>query len=676
VLAIAYLLLVLIIGHVLCHRFYHFHTLPQRYATNFLVGLLVCTLATYLLALAFARSADPLFHANLIFSLGAVAIIFWFYKPNPLKQFSIKSLLHDPGTNKWDWLFTAVFFAASIWLTFGTFRLVDGNLRMDSVLWNDYGPNLSLIRSFSVGRNFPTEYPHFIGEPIRYHFLFWFQAGNLEYLGLNIANSLNLLSALTLTAMLTLISSLGHILFGSKAVGRIGATFFFFSGTLSFIPYLLAQHSLMEAFNAVINAKEWLKSIYPYTGEQWGAWSLGIFLNQKHFPTAIGVFFIIITFLVEQVGKKYTPTQKTPEVKAADFTSPPSQTKTSRQDLPAYIFSGLLLGLLPLWNGAVFVAGLAVVGALLLLFPQRIYMLYLLAAAMMIAIPQMLFLKSGQSLGLFELLHWGYVVQPPTIENVLKYFSFTFGVKTFLALAAMALLSNFHRRLFLAFFCLVIVAFATKLSTDVMNNHKFLNIWLTLINLFAAYTLYRLARLKAVGKIVAVAFFVVIMAGGTIELFRIKNDNTVDVPFERGALYEWLARETDAKDIFLTEKHVHHPIFLAGRRAFYGWPYFGWSMGYPTGARDVIYNKMYEEKNPLELMRLLKQQKIAFVAFDQNLRQGSLQKSLNEAVFEANFDKVFVDKENKYGALVIYKVADRVEPDKTLSQSRGPDSNQ
>ena len=48
---------------------------------------------------------------------------------------------------------------------------------MAFVVWNDFGPNLSLMQSFAMGHNFPTEYPHFIGEPIRYHFLFWFQAG-------------------------------------------------------------------------------------------------------------------------------------------------------------------------------------------------------------------------------------------------------------------------------------------------------------------------------------------------------------------------------------------------------------------------------------------------------------------------------------------------------------------
>jgi hypothetical protein len=666
VLALAYLLITIIIGHALCRRLYRFDSLPQKLATHFLVGLLVCTLATYLLALAFARSTDPLFYANLIFSIGAVAIIFRLFQPNPLKQFSIKSLLHAVGADKGDWLFTGIFLAASIWLTFGTFWIADGNLRMDSVLWNDYGPNLSLVRSFSVGRNFPTEYPHFIGEPIRYHFLFWFQAGNLEYLGLNLASSLNLLSALTLTAMLVLISSFGYMVFGSKAVGRMGATFFFFSGTLSFIPYLLANHSLSEAFYAVINAKEWLKSIYAYTGEHWGAWSLGIFLNQKHFPTSIGIFFVVITFLVRQIREKYTGTKTGLE---AGLVADAAKSNVANPVFSSYIFSGFLLGLLPLWNGAVFVAGLTVVGALLMLFPKlRFQMLCLIGTALIVAIPQMLFLKSGQSLGFLELFHWGYVVQPPSIENVLKYFSFTFGVKTFLALAAIAMLSSFHRRLFLAFFCLVLLAFSTKLSTDVMNNHKFLNIWLMLLNLFTAYALCRLWRLKIPGKTVAVAFFITICAGGTIELFRIHNDNKVDIPFQRGALYDWLYAETDTKDIFLSETYVHHPIFLSGRKAFYGWPYFGWSMGYPSSARDAMYKKLFEEKNPTELLRLLNGNKIKYVVFDESIRNGSLKNSLNEAVFDANFQKVFVDKENKYASTIIYKVSNSATPDKALSQ--------
>ncbi len=680
-LAIIYLMIMVWLGNLLCQRFYDFVSLPHRLAGTFLVGFLVSTWATYLFALAFAQTQNPLLWGNLSFLIGSSLVFFFNYRRNSFK-FSNISLFHNHNTDKWDWIFTVSIFVFTCWLMFGMFGLSDGNLRIDSILWNDFGPNLSLVQSFAVGHNFPTEYPHFIGEPIRYHFLFWFQTGNLTFLGLAIDWSLNILSVLTMTAMLILLMVFGQIAFNSKAVGRIAATLFFFHGTLSYLPFLLAADSPTGAFHAVVNLKEWLKSIYPYPGEQWGIWSMGTFLAQRHLPAAIGIFLIVLIFLIKHIREKFYAAEnhqivlveskrETQEIdklensrgfvpKVTNFLTLPFQNPKRNfldQTFRTYIFSGILLGLLPLWNSAVYVSAFAVIGGLLVFFPNRIYSLFLLVASAIVAVPQILFLRAGASKTVGELFRWGYVVEPPSLENVLQYFSFTFGVKTLLALVAAALLSAFHRRLFAATsLSLLILAFGTKLSTDVMNNHKFLHIWVILINLFVAYALWRLSKAAIAGKIAAALLVIIITLGGLIELFRINNDNVVDVPFSNGVLYEWLTTNTNPKDVFLTAKYVHHPILLSGRRIFYGWSYFGWSMGYPTGKRDALYNRMFEEENLVKLIRLLNRNNIKYIAIDDGLRQGEFKDTLNEAVYERYFQKVFVDKERSYSSLVIYKV--------------------
>jgi len=48
-------------------------------------------------------------------------------------------------------------------------------------VFSDFAPHLAVIRSFSFGSNFPTEYPHFADGTIRYHFLF-FTAIAAQYL--------------------------------------------------------------------------------------------------------------------------------------------------------------------------------------------------------------------------------------------------------------------------------------------------------------------------------------------------------------------------------------------------------------------------------------------------------------------------------------------------------------
>jgi len=148
--------------------------------------------------------------------------------------------------------------------------------------------------------------------------------------------------------------------------------------------------------------------------------------------------------------------------------------------------------------------------------------------------------------------------------------------------------------------------------------------------------------------------------GGAIEWFRIHNDTNVDVPFKQNRLSEWLQANTSPRDVFLTDRFVIHPILLNGRRIFYGWPYFAWSMGYSLSTRDTLYGKLFTEKDPVELVRLLNENGIRYVAIDNGLRSGYLRDKLNEPVFKRYFETVFQDKENRFGALIIYRVPDRI----------------
>jgi hypothetical protein len=171
-LALLYLATMLMLGTCVCQRLYTFNSLLHYLAASFLVGLVLSTWSTYLLALAFASSAKPLIGANILFFALAGLVI---YRLRPQSVFHPKlSNSRPPGSPAWDSFFIACFFLIASYLTFGTLWLKDGNVRMAFVVWNDFGPNLSLMQSFAIGHNFPTEYPHFIGEPIRYHFLFWF----------------------------------------------------------------------------------------------------------------------------------------------------------------------------------------------------------------------------------------------------------------------------------------------------------------------------------------------------------------------------------------------------------------------------------------------------------------------------------------------------------------------
>src|SRR6266481_2779472 len=449
-LALIYLGLAVCLGDFLCRRFYPLVSAAHRCAAAILVGLLVSSWFTYLAGLAFAWASRPLLWGNLLFFATVVAVLRragW--KREIFKGALGSSHSHSTtnisvprpnGSSLADWLLIAGYVVLVSWMMFASFNSKGGKLQIANPEYSDFGPNTALMQSFAVGHNFPTEYPHFSGDRIRYHFLFYFQAGNLEFLGLDPAWSLNLLSITTLVAMLIVVMTLGEMLFNSRTVGRLGSLLFFFFGSLSYVPFLQKQVSIRAAIEAIKHRGEFLPSIFPYRGEQWGTWSQVTYLNQRHFASAIGIFLLVLVFLVIQyraraarrsksrsppdtVRPEPDPLVETPALAASDDTTRPetvseSQTEPAsvsmatevkpqrmgtaesfRPNVAGFIFSGVLLGLTPMWNSAAFIAAAAVLGLLFILFPLRLQMLALAITAGLIALPQMLYLSTGSGRG-------------------------------------------------------------------------------------------------------------------------------------------------------------------------------------------------------------------------------------------------------------------------------------
>jgi DNA-binding beta-propeller fold protein YncE len=334
--------------------------------------------------------------------------------------------------------------------------------------------------------------------------------------------------------------------------------------------------------------------------------------------------------------------------------------------LPPFIFSGLVLALLPMWNSAVFIAAAAILGLLFILCPLRLQMLALAATAGLIALPQMLFLSTGSGRAQMpRLLHWGYTLDHPTTENVLKYLGFTFGFKWLLIAIALIFAGSLPRRFFLAALSLLAVAFSFQFTIEVLANQKFIHIWVIIANLFVAFGFWRLWHFSLggttlPGKFLSVVLFPLVIAGGFIDFFPIHNTGWGEVTYKNDALIDWLKKNTTPRDIFLTDRFVNHPILMAGRRVFYGWPYYSWGAGYDASKRDKIYISLFESRDPWKVYHLLKENGIKYIGYDNAIRQANFIKRPNQELYATYFPKVY-DAE-KYNGLVIYKVPDKPPP--------------
>ena len=368
--------------------------------------------------------------------------------------------------------------------------------------------------------------------------------------------------------------------------------------------------------------------------------------------------------VTEAVGE---PQAEMPAVAAV--TTPSEEIAITREPfvatLPPFIFSGALLGLLPMFNSAVFLAAAAVLGVLFLLFPLRGQMLFLAVAAGLVALPQMLYLSTGSGRAQMpKLFHWGYTIDHPTFENVTKYLGFTFGFKWALIALALIFATSVQRRLFLALLSLLAVAFCFQFTIEVLANQKFIHIWVIVANLFVAFGFWRLWHFSLGGttvpaKFVAIALLMLTIPGGIIDFFPIHNTGWSEVTYKNDPFIDWLKKETTPREIFLTDRFVNHPILMAGRRVFYGWPYYSWGAGYDASKRDRVYTTLFESRDPWKVFHLLKENGITYVAFDGAVRQAQFIKRPNEELYATYFPKIFEDKQNRINSLTIYKVPDK-----------------
>ena len=345
-LALIYLALAIYLGDLLCRRFYRFVSTPHRWAAATVVGILLSTWFTYLVRLALAHTSEPLLWADLLFFVVTSGVIFLLSRKAP----RISTITPRPqGTLKWDWITLGALFAATCVLLIGTLSVnKQGTLRLYGKDTSDLARQLSIAQSVGLSRAFSTEFPQYASQVTQ--FLFFFQAGNLEFLGLNLAWSVDVLSVLVLTSTLALVMALGELLFNSRGIGRLGATLFFFHGSLRHLT-------------------NFLPSRHADRGETWRFWKQIDFVNQRHLPWVVGIFLLVLIFSVDRyrqgsLAARTISDALTESKQSGNWTQLKrglasifiTRAKPVLTPANSFGFSGLLLAALPLWNAPLLIA--------------------------------------------------------------------------------------------------------------------------------------------------------------------------------------------------------------------------------------------------------------------------------------------------------------------------------
>ncbi len=641
---------------------------------SFLAGTLAVTWLTYIVAYLFRSMPKPLIAGNIasfaiVLTISTILFIkyglFTRIKQGiPLirayvSKDTFRDWLTDAVRRHWvEALYILVVTALFSYMIFHSFRITGTSMLVGYSVYSDFGPHLAMIRSFSLGSNFPTEYPHFADGTIKYHFMFQFLAGNLEFLGLRIDWAYNLPSILSMVAFLMLLYSFAVAITGKKAAGVLTGAFFVFRSSFAFFIYAFNHGPIPSLISDFLNSAVHIGNT-PY--EEWGLWAQKTFINQRHFCFGLGIMLILLISVYPLFRKMFKDANRNggsvsdSSIQDGDGVLHSGSVPDSSvrafilsagawipESIPRAVILGVILGLTTFWNGAVVIATLPILFIMALLSRHRLEFLIIAVLTLTLSYLQTLFFLGPASGSIQPRLVWGFVAPDRSIAGVAAYYTELLGILPFIVIAALFIMDRSGRWLALAFFTPFIVANALQLTPDLVVNHKYVFVTIILMNIFAAQFICALFSKKSwkTGAIAAI-MVIALTATGIKDFSSLNNIDKASLAIDtEDPMKKWVQDNTGPNDIFLTEAFVTHPILLAGRKIFNGWSYFAWSAGYATDDRQRIVREIYGAASVDDLKRLAKQNKISYIVIDAKVRQSQEYK-VNEDLFRSAFELVF-----------------------------------
>ena len=532
----------------------------------------------------------------------------------------MKKLIKIFKENPFEVLLFLVLLSFSVVIMFKTFNAQGGDLKIASKAWSDFAATIPLVRSFSLGDNFPPQYPIFPGPPIRYHFVFFLLVGLLEKVGFRIDWALNLVSIFSFFFLGLAIYFLAKTLFKKKSVAIISVVLFILNGSFGFLEFFKVHPASINTIKEIV-ANTNFSSFGPYDGNIVSAfWNLNIYTNQRHLGLAYAAFLTLILIVLKA-----------------------SQNPKGLTFLKSLIL-GLAIGLFPFVHTAVFgMMGIALV-IFFFLYPhlrQRIFTIGVVAA--LTALPQFFYMGSSQVS--FPYFDPGYLIEKLTLSNFLNYWFLNLGLVVFLAPIGFLLSGSAQRKIILPFVGLFILGNLFRFSPDMATSHKFFNLFVIGINIFAAFSLTSLWKKGIFGKVLIGTAFFFMTLSGVIDLFPILNDSYVQIPdYKKSPPARFILENTPTDSIFLNLTFLYDPASLAGRKIYLGWPYFAWGAGYDTDKRHNKMRQILEGTDKDSTCRLLKEEKIDYIEIQRpSLVEGV---SINYPFFDKHFENIFYDSES------------------------------
>lgn len=409
-------------------------------------------------------------------------------------------------------LLTAV---VSAFLMFYTYRIDHGSLINGYSTFSDLSPHTAMVSSFGKGFNFPTQYMHFSGDGIKYHFLFYFLAGMLEYLGFPIDYALNIPSILAMVCAMILLGLLASLLSGRRLAFALSPVLVFLRSSLNVfihIRNLVADgETIPGAIGLIMQESAWYEAT-PY--DNWGIWAINVYPNQRHLMLGVAVILLCIILFIPFVRRLCISVMSAGSFggvfKAILFSR---NAWLPRKNDPlsggtVALFTCLLMIAMPYFHGSCLIALLLVLFGMALVSESRLLHLMVAVCAVCSSYIQTLALSGGASNVINLKFAPGFlfsedttVINANTLLQWGQYLITVTGATLILAILCNVILL-FHDIikkkpvyrffLMLAFLNPLIFAFMFQVTLEMLANHKFIQVTLILADAFVAIFLANL----------------------------------------------------------------------------------------------------------------------------------------------------------------------------------------
>jgi hypothetical protein len=262
-----------------------------------------------------------------------------------------------------------------------------------------------------------------------------------------------------------------------------------------------------------------------------------------------------------------------------------------------FVAAGAILGLLPLAHLATMLALALIVPVLFVLLPHRGW-LYLMAAWILVALPQLILQQGGGPGALaFTRIQLGWVAgADPWPIFWLKQVGL-FLPLLLIALVRPRLIPDESRRLLSAFMVIFVVANIVVFQPWDWDNHKVLVYWFLATCIFVGALLVWVWREHGTAARAWVAICLVTMLlSGVLEDVNqaLGKDRYGLINAEELEVAQRVRQLTPPDAVFAAGIQNNHPVpTMAGRRVMMGYPGWLWTEGLPYGGREADLRMLY-----------------------------------------------------------------------------------